>query len=453
MKVGVVGCGFVGLVTAACLAAEGHEVHCVERDEARLASIKAGKAPFFEPDLDKLLSAALHGGQLSVSGDMVTAAACDVIFLAVGTPTVDGAISLEQLLGAASELAGHLPAAPAHPVIVVKSTVVPGTTDGPLRAAIETVAPPESRFALAMNPEFLREGSAVSDFREPDRIVLGSQDTHALDRLREIYASYDCPVVETSSATAELAKYASNALLATLVSLMNDLATISEGLPHTDIETVSDIVTLDRRLTPTVGGARVHPGILSYLRAGAGFGGSCLPKDVAALFRLSQDIGRESSMLGAVLHANATRPKQVLALIKARLGSFNGKRVALLGLAFKPGTDDTRASVALEIAATLHAQGAEVVAFDPLVTNLPSHWCEILRIADSATEALEAADTALLVTAWPEFVNLDWDTVVRSMRRPLIVDARNALRARTWPDTAEYLPIGIASVAELAADA
>ncbi|MEP2470214.1 MAG: UDP binding domain-containing protein, partial [Paracoccaceae bacterium] len=221
------------------------------------------------------------------------------------------------------------------------------------------------------------------------------------------------------------------------------LATISEGLEGTDIEAVSDAVALDRRLSPLVDGTIIRPGILSYLRAGTGFGGSCLPKDVAALARLSHDMGRPSAMLDAVLTANSDRPKQLLALTRARLGTLNDRKISLLGLAFKPGTDDTRASVAFEIAEQLHAEGATVTAFDPLVKTLPPAFAVPIDLAPSAEAALEDADAALVVTAWPQFATLDWVTLPDRMRRPLVVDGRNFLRHHDLPQRIEYVPIGV----------
>lgn len=447
MNVSVLGCGFVGLVTGACLAEVGHRVHCIDRDTTRVAAIASAKAPFFEADLDALLARELATGRLSIGCDIAQVAEADLVFICVGTPTVDGTIDLSQVLAAARALALHLNTKDDRfPVVVVKSTVLPGTTEGSVRHALEEASGLAANvdFGLAMNPEFLREGSAVADFRDPDRILLGSRSPRAVERLQTLYRPFaSAPVVEMTPSNAEMAKYANNALLATLVSFVNDLATLSEGMEGTDIEVVADALALDRRLTPLVDGTRIKPGILAYLRAGIGFGGSCLPKDVTALSGLAATLGRPSPMLDAVLAANRSRPQVMVRTMCDTLGSLSRARLALLGLAFKPGTDDTRESVAFPIAEALNAAGAEVVAWDPMVTALDPKDARHLRLVADPQTALRGADAAVIVTAWPEFAQLDWETLVHRMRRPILFDGRNQLRGHVLPTSLIYRPIGV----------
>lgn len=447
MNVTIIGCGFVGLVTGACLAEVGHRVHGIEHNPARLAKIQTGAAPFYEPDLDPLLAREMAAGRLSVGDNVAQVAEAELVFLCVGTPTVEGKIDLRQVLAAADAVAPHLAiGGDRFPVVVVKSTVLPGTTNEPVRAALEATSGKVAHrdFGLAMNPEFLREGSAVLDFREPDRILLGSDSRRALDTLQALYRPFaGVPVVELTASNAELAKYANNALLATLVSFMNDLASLAETIPGTDIEAVADAMALDKRLSPVVGGTRVRPGILTYMRAGIGYGGSCLPKDVAALSRLAAAQGRSSAMLEAVQAANEARPLALVRAVAARLGTLNGRKVALLGLAFKPRTDDTREAVAFRLAAAFAEAGTTVVGWDPMVRDLPAETADHLALADDIDDALRDADAAVIVTAWPEFAAYDWSRGQDLMRTPYLVDGRNQLRGHALPPNLIYHPIGV----------
>jgi nucleotide sugar dehydrogenase len=317
--------------------------------------------------------------------------------------------------------------------VAVKSTVVPGTTDTVVREELERASGRVAGegFGLAMNPEFLREGSAVADFMAPDRIVVGQLDARSGAVLDEAYASFDCPKVFTSLRNAEMIKYASNALLATLVSFSNEIAGVCEGIAGLDEETVMTGLHLDRRFAPA-------PGMCSYLRAGIGFGGSCLPKDVEALRALAARRAIGTPLLDAVMAVNRARPGRVMALLDAALGGLRGRTVAVLGVAFKAGTDDLRDSPALVLIDALRAAGAEVRAYDPHVTQAPG-----LAVSSSPAAALGGADAAVVATAWPEFRRLDWRGLTRDMRTRLVFDGRGALSGVALPDDVTYVRIGV----------
>ncbi len=439
MRIAVVGTGYVGLVSATCLAHIGHDVTCVDTQPERVASVNQGKPPFYEPGLADMLGGALRDQRLRASSKTAEAvASSDMTILAVGTPCRDGKIDLSYLAAAAADIGQGLRNAPGRHVVVVKSTVVPGTTDTVVRAVLEqTCGRPAGEFGLAMNPEFLREGSAVADFMEPDRIVIGQWNEASGQRLAEVYSAFDCPKLFTTLRNAEMIKYASNALLATLVSFSNEFAALCEATPGTEVETVLNGLHLDRRLSPLHAGERIFPGILSYLRAGCGFGGSCLPKDVAALRHFAREHGVASPILDAVSAVNDARPARVVALAENALGSLAGATVTVLGLAFKPGTDDYRDSPAIAVINELQRKGALVRTYDPLVTSIAN-----APVCGSVQEALTGADAAILVTAWPEFANLDWTEVSRTMRRSILIDGRNALRDVAIPGSVTRVPIG-----------
>ncbi|HUA60335.1 MAG TPA: UDP-glucose/GDP-mannose dehydrogenase family protein [Verrucomicrobiae bacterium] len=440
MRVTVVGTGYVGLVTGACLARLGHDVTCVDNAPERVAAVNSGRAPFFEPGLEEILTGAIRDGRLRASSNTAAAVASSQIsMLAVGTPSRQGEIDLSYLSSAAEEIGKGLRDGSQYRVVVVKSTVVPGTADTLVRGILERVTGRiTGEFGLAMNPEFLREGSAVADFLEPDRIVVGEWDLASGRAVAELYQSFECPKIFTTLRNAEMTKYASNALLATLVSFANEFAALCEATPGTDVEQVLNGLFLDRRLSPIRDGSRITPGILAYLRAGCGFGGSCLPKDVAALRHFARGQGVGSPLLDGVAAVNARRPAQLAALVEGAIGSLHGAAIAVLGLAFKPGTDDLRDSPALAIIRELEHRGAEVRAYDPMISAVAG-----LTVRHSAFEAVSGADAAIVATAWPEFAELDWATLSKAMRRPILVDGRNALRHAAIPDDMTLISIGI----------
>ena len=445
MIVTVVGTGYVGLVTGACLAAQGHTVRCVEISAERLQSIRGGMAPFYEPRLDELLGQGLSSGRLSVTSNLSAALeASDVTLIAVGTPPRGEEPDLSQLEAAAAQIGAALRQRGGYHVIAVKSTVVPGTT----RNVVQTIVARESgmppgAFGLCMNPEFLREGSAVSDFLYPDRIVIGQADNRSGDALQDLYRPFACEKLRVSLEEAELTKYASNALLGTLISFSNEIASLCESTSGADVETVMEALYLDRRLSPVQGLARIRPEILSYLRAGIGFGGSCLPKDVNALRCYGKRAGVPTPMLDAVVAANNFRPARVVAMAEAALGGLSRKKVALLGVAFKAGTDDLRSSPALSIFESLRARGAQVQAYDPVVSSEAAQRAGLNGCYRGSMEsAVQDADLAVITTAENAFRTADWARLAATMRTPIVIDGRNVLRDVRLPEAVRYYSIG-----------
>jgi UDPglucose 6-dehydrogenase/GDP-mannose 6-dehydrogenase len=446
MNVTVVGTGYIGLVAAACLAERGHRVTCVDTDAARLAAIEAGRAPFHEPGLDDLVAAGRAAGRLRTSGDLAAAVTDSALsMVAVGTPSTGGAIDLRFVDGAVAEIGEALRRHPGGHVVAIKSTVVPGTTVGPVRRRLEASSgqPAGRSWGLAMNPEFTREGCAVRDFLEPDRIVIGHADPRARAVMDELYAPFDCPKLFTSPTNAEMIKYAANALLATLVSFGNEIAGLCEVTPDADAELVMRGVTLDRRCRVDAGGTTHVPELLAYLRAGIGFGGSCLPKDVQALSAYGRRATATTALLDAVLTVNGARAAALVRQADAALGGLRGREIAVLGLAFKPGTDDVRDSPAAALIERLLGAGAAVRAYDPVATRVgDGETLAQVRRCASVEEALGGADAALLATAWPEFAALDWARLVPTMRRPVVGDGRGLLAAIDWPAAVTYFRVG-----------
>ena len=438
MRVAVVGCGYVGLVSGAGLASIGHDVVGIEVDAGRREAIAAGRAPFHEPGLEELLRSVLESGRFRVAGEISAAAEAEVVLLAVQTPPDrTGAIDLSFLREAARQVGETLSARGGErAVVAVRSTVVPGTTAGVVAPALEGGA------AAASNPEFLREGSAVADFVRPDRIVVGCDDEDGRELLRRLYEPLRAPIFFTTPATAELAKYTSNAFLATLISFSNEVARISESIPGVDVEDVLEILHLDRRLSPELDGATVRPAILSYLKAGVGYGGSCLPKDLSALLATRRAAGFEHPLLDAVREVNETQPGRVVGLAERELGGLDGRTVAVLGAAFKGGTDDLRSSPGLKVVDELLARGARITLADPLVApeRLSDYAARGVRIVTGLDEALEGADAVVVTTNAPE-----WDELGAQLAAadggPVVVDGRRFLRPEALSG-ARYVAVG-----------
>lgn len=443
IQISIFGSGFVGLVTGACLVELGHTVVCLDVDPSRVETINNGKAPFHEPDLDDLLQHGIADKRLRASQNLDDAAGADIYFIATGTPTRDGQIDLSQIESAAATIGAQIADADGFPVVVVKSTVVPGTTIGVVSKVLEDASGKVAGrdFGLCMNPEFLRESSAVADFRGPDRIIIGADDLRTVEIMQTLYSSYDCPSFTMSPSGAEMSKYVSNCFLATLISFSNEFARLCERFDDTDIEAVMDTLAADRRLSPRVDDRIIAPGILSYLRPGIGYGGSCLPKDVAALRHLARTTGAPAKLLDAVDEINEMRADGVVAAAEAAAGDFADRKVAVLGLAFKPGTDDVRQSPALKAIDHLLERGANVCAYDPLVPALATSPAGLSH-AGTALDALDGAHAAIIATGWQEFADLDWAAALRRMAQPVVADGRNLLAAISRPEEMIYIPVG-----------
>jgi UDPglucose 6-dehydrogenase/GDP-mannose 6-dehydrogenase len=430
VRVAVIGTGYVGLVSGVCLAAVGHDVVCVERDAARVARIARGEVPIHEPGLDAMLAEQL-GSRFSVTDALPTAVAgAEVTLIAVGTPSRDGAIDLADVAEAARQVGASLPAE-GYPTVVVKSTVIPSTTAEVVRPALEEASGRQAGvgFGLGVNPEFLTEGRAVADFMEPDRIVIGADDDRSMEVLRRLYAPFaDVPVLEYGTRGAELTKYASNALLATAISFSNELANFAEAIGGgIDIAQVMRGVHASRYLTP-VGSDGPPAELSSFLMAGCGFGGSCLPKDVAALVAAGGERGEEMPLLRAVLGVNDGRAERMIRHLRAFLPDLRGARVGVLGLAFKPDTGDVRESPAVPLIERLLAEGAAVVAHDPVVTR-SAFGTELDGVEFSAVleDVVASADALVLVTSWDEYRRVPELLALRSDGAPPLIDGRRLI--------------------------
>jgi UDPglucose 6-dehydrogenase len=404
--IGVIGTGYVGLVTAAGFAELGSEVWCVDIDAAKVERLRRGEVPIYEPGLEELL--AKHSGRLHFSTDLAQALEHSrLLFVAVGTPPT---YSGDADLSAVHAVVDAIPASDAH-ALVMKSTVPCGTG-----AAIQRVLGERGKDGLGYVscPEFLKEGSAVQDFMSPDRVVVGDNGDWGGDAVVELYSPLQAPLVRTDIASAEMVKLASNAFLATKISFINEIANVCEET-HADVVEVARGMGLDERIGP------------KFLQAGIGFGGSCFPKDVDALKQLAGNSGYHFQLLTAVIEVNELQKRRVIAKLQKHLGGLVGKRIALLGLAFKPNTDDMREASSLVLSARLNADGALVSAYDPVAEDEARTLISGLRFAESAMDALTDADAIVLVTEWPEFLGLDWREVAQSMSGDLVIDGRNAL--------------------------
>jgi len=404
-RVAVFGAGYVGLVTGACFADLGHEVVVRDVLPDRIDALRRGEVPIFEPGLDELL--ARNAERLTFTLDVAEAVRdAEFLYVAVGTPpTYSGDADLSAVWTVVDELQGV-----EQPAVVVMKSTVPVGTGAKVRHRLDERG--LTHIGYASNPEFTAEGTAIRDFRHPDRIVIGAFDLVDGDAVEELHRGIEGPIVRCDVASAEMIKLAANAALMTRISFINEIANVCEAT-GADVVRVAEGVGLDRRIGP------------SFLRAGIGYGGSCFPKDSLALKQLAANSGYHFQLLNAVIEVNELQKRRVIGKLKQHLGSLRGKSVALLGLAFKPNTDDTREAPSLVLAGRLVAEGADVRAWDPVADGraiLPQ-----ATIHDSPLEALDGADAAVLVTEWPELVELDWAEAARRMRNALLVDGRNLL--------------------------
>jgi len=404
--IAVIGTGYVGLVSAAGFAELGHEVYCVDIDPDKVAGLKRGEIPIFEPGLAELV--ARHQARLHFSTDLAPALEhARLLFVAVGTPPT---YSGDADLTAVHAVVAAMPASAEH-ALVMKSTVPVGTGAAIQRAFAQQA---KAGFRYVSCPEFLKEGVAVADFLAPDRVVVGDQGDWAGDAVVELYAPLNAPLVRTDIASAEMVKLASNAFLATKISFINEIANVCEET-GADVTEVARGMGLDDRIGP------------KFLQAGIGFGGSCFPKDVSALKQLAGNSGYHFQLLNAVIEVNELQKRRVMGKLQKHLGSLVGRTVTLLGLAFKPDTDDMREASSLVLAARLQADGANVRAYDPVAEPQAHMLMPGAAFADSAVEATRGADAVVLVTEWKEFRALSWSEVAGAMTGRLIIDGRNAL--------------------------
>jgi len=414
VKLTVMGAGYVGLVTAACLARLGHDVACLEVAPERLEALRAGRVPFHEPGLAELVAEGIEAGRLRPVGDAARALpGADAVLVCVGTPLDGtGVADLSQIRSACRDIAEHAPQA----VVLLRSTLPLGAW-----AEIGRWMGRQDAGQLALNPEFLRQGTAVSDFLAPTRIVIGTpdgQETQASSTVRQIYATLESPILVTDFASAEMIKNAANVFLAAKLTFINEIADLCASYGAD----IGDVVT-GIGLDPRIGG--------SYLRPGIGFGGSCLPKELANIVRLGEAAGVDLPMLQGAVADNAARPANIVDRLEARLGRLRGRRVGMLGLSFKPHTDDLRDSPAIAMAKAMLERGAQVIAHDPVVRLEATKRVEGLQRSASVEGICRDADLVLLATEWPEYEELDWPRLATLTRRAVLFDGRRALHPAT----------------------
>ena len=417
MRVAMIGAGYVGLVSGACFADFGHTVVCVDNDTDKVAALRRGEMPIFEPGLAELVDKNVRENRLSFTTDLAGAVtAAEAVFIAVGTPSRrgDGHADLSYVFQAAQDIASVLDG---YKVIITKSTVPVGTGDEVERIIAERR--PDAQFAVASNPEFLREGAAIADFKHPDRIVIGSDDARARAVIADIYRPLflnQAPIMYTGRRTAELIKYAANAFLATKITFINEIADLCEQT-GANVQEVARGIGLDNRIGT------------KFLNAGPGYGGSCFPKDALALLKTAQDYGTPSRIVETVVSVNDHRKRAMARkVIAACGGSIRGHTIAVLGLTFKPNTDDMRDAPSIALITALRDAGAKVRAFDPEGMKQARAVIEAIDYADSAYACIEGADALVIVTEWEPFRALDLDRVKSLLKKPVVVDLRNVYR-------------------------
>jgi UDPglucose 6-dehydrogenase len=439
-NISIVGTGYVGLSTAVGFASKGYKVITSTHDNEKASKINEGVPPFYEPNLQELLKKALKDDRLKCVLDCKEAVMnTDITFIATGTPSrPDGSANLEYIKNSVHEIGEALKKKDAYHLIVVKSTVVPGTTENVVNSAIEEYSNKQCGvdFGLCMSPEFLRQGSALHDTLNPDRIVIGEYDKRSGDVLASLYRNFygkkSPPVIRTNLSTAELIKYTNNAFLATKISFINTIANICEKIPRADVKTVAEAVGLDRRIGP------------SFLNAGLGYGGSCFPKDVKALIAYSKNLGYRLELLEAVESVNKTQPLKAVQFCKALVGNLKGKRIAILGLAFKADTDDMREARATPIINQLINEGANVTAYDPVaMLTAKTIFKDKIQYATSAMSCLRNADCCILVTEWGEFKKLKPEDFTKNMKQPLLIDGRRIYNPQEFNQKLKFKAIGL----------
>ena len=406
----VIGAGYVGLVTGACFADLGNRVVCVDINEQKIKDLKQGVMPIYEPGLEELVARNARAGRLSFTTSYTEGLKeAEFVFIAVGTPEgVDGEADLRYVRVAARSIAEVME----HPITIVNKSTVPVGTGDWVADIIRECRNDDVDFAVVSNPEFLREGSAISDFMYPDRVVLGSLNREAAEKVAQLYLPLRTTIMITDLRTAETIKYASNAFLATRISFINEIANICEAL-GADVKEVATGMGYDKRIGHT------------FLDAGVGYGGSCFPKDVKALAYMAEIKGRHPQLLRAVIEINTDQRRAVVRKLEQALGSLRGKTVGLLGLAFKPNTDDMREAPSAHIARMLQTAGARVRAYDPVAMKVAARVVPDVELAEDAYTLAEGCDALVVVTEWNEFKQLDQSRIREAMRQPVLIDGRN----------------------------
>lgn len=415
----VIGTGYVGLVTGVCFADLGNRVVCIDIDPQKIELLRAGKSPIYEPGLEEMLERNLRAGRLSFTDDYAVGLQnVRFVFITVGTPMRDdGAADLQYVEAAARGIGEHI----TDSVIIIDKSTVPVGTGDIVSEIVSSLAPPDVKFSVVSNPEFLREGSAMTDFFKPDRIVLGSTDREAAEQVAELHAPLQTSVIITDLRTAEMIKYASNAFLATRISFINEIAQICERL-GADVKEVARGMGADKRIGP------------HFLEAGIGYGGSCFPKDVLALHFMAANAGCHPQLLQAVMDINQDARMRFVEKVQLLLGSLEHKQIGVLGLSFKPNTDDMREAPSIDIIQGLQAGGAHIKAYDPVAMENADKIMPSVTFCATAYDVAKDADALLIVTEWNEFKQLDWERIRKSMRQAIVVDGRNQYDPREMAD-------------------
>ncbi|MEA4962023.1 UDP-glucose dehydrogenase family protein [Lutispora sp.] len=449
MNISIIGTGYVGLVTGVCLAYKGHKVFCADKQQHIIDSISRGVSPIYEQQLDSMLAHVIKNNDLKATTDLNQAVMeSEITIIAVGTPYIGDQIALTYIKEAAHEVGAILKNKKDYHVVCVKSTVVPTTTDTIVLPILKQASGKElGDFGLVMNPEFLKEGEAVQDFLNPDRIIIGAIDEKSYEVFKNIYQyHFDAPIIKVNPRTAEMIKYASNSLLATLISFSNEIAAISEEAGGIDALKVMESVGLDKRFTPKVRGQLIKPDATKYLKPGRGFGGSCFPKDIKSLISFSVQRGYDPKILKSVIAVNELQIKRILCTLKKELSGIQDKTIAILGLAFKANTDDVRESQSIKLIRELKEAGTKLKCYDPAAVEKAKTellGCDGVEFFNDYREALEGTDAAILMTDWEFITSIPFSEYVKFMKAPAVFDCCRALdHAKAKFYGVKYIGIG-----------
>ena len=446
MKIGIIGVGYVGLTTAICLASMKHEISIFDINEEKIKQIREKKLPFFEKGLQEILENVISSKNLiPVKNLNELVDNTEGCFICVGTPTKSNSIDLTQIINAVKSLADSIKQNDKNDYkIIIRSTIIPNTARNTILPILSDKLY-ELKFGLSVVPEFLREGNALDDFMNVDKIVIGSSDENSMIFVKKIFQNFKgrCEFIETSLESAELIKYTNNAFFSMLISFSNEIANISEKIPEVDSHEILKALVSDKRITSIVNNERIVPSLESYLIPGCGFGGSCFPKDVQAILDYANKNKIKTPLLKAILEINAERPNKMVILSESILGTLKNKKVSILGLTFKPETDDLRSSPALDAIEILLEKGANISTFDPILKSKPDlvKLPKECKICSRIEDALRDSDVAMIFTKWSEFKSLDTKFLKQFMKNPIIIDGRGFLDKEKF-DAGTYFKIG-----------
>ena len=445
MNIAVIGTGYVGLVSGVCLASKGHKITCFDSNEITIKLLQKGKSPIHENGLTELMLESAKNISFKILNSSTESSLIDfdAIIIAVGTPTLEGKTDLSQIQSVATIIGRMLKSSKKYISLILKSTVLPGTTDTFFRNIIENESGKKlGQFGLGMNPEFLREGNAVNDFLSPDRIVLGYEDLGTLNILKKMYQPWNCEKVELNTRSAEMMKYVNNSLLATLISSVNEYANIARELGEIDFKKVMHGVHLDNRWSPLLNqnGTKIFPEILEYLKPGCGFGGSCFPKDIKALSTLAKETSIKPTIIDSVIEVNEGQPNCIIRMLENKVKDLSNKRLLILGLAFKPETDDVRESVSIKLINLLHEKVLSICAHDPVANENAKKFIypsANVNFVDKWENELNKADIIIIATKWSVYKSIN--ELSDSLSEKVIFDTRSMLDSNKFDKVNYYL--------------